>query len=130
MTDSDGSVTLKETISTFKKRIQKYNELAARKKIQSTLVNNFYELGYSEAIKDMSEEVLDFLKELEVHIKSDNSSAYLEPKKEVSTSIIELPITRVVFVDKSGRVLDKRGTYDFSIQDEGRTLKIFQKEKT
>ena len=47
--------------------------------------------------------------------------------KKTSQGLNELSITRVVFVDKTGRVFDKTGQYDFSIQDNGKTLKIFKK---
>ena len=47
--------------------------------------------------------------------------------KRASQSLNELFITRVVFVDKTGRIFDKTGKYDFSIQDNGKTLKIFKK---
>lgn len=46
--------------------------------------------------------------------------------KRATQSLNELPITRVVFVDKTGRVFDKTGQYEFSIQDDGKTLKIFK----
>lgn len=47
--------------------------------------------------------------------------------KRLTLQLNELNITRVVFVDKTGRVLDKTGTYELSVQDDGKTLKIFKK---